>query len=71
MIDRTFCHFGPFFALLSPWWPGKSKYWENEKKKNWEILLHMCTINGNHMYGSWDMKHDGPNFLSFGAIFTL
>ena len=28
------------------------------------IILHKCTINGNHvMYGSWDMKHDGQNFF--------
>ena len=30
----------------------------------------MCTINENHMmYGSIDMDHDRPNFLSFWAIF--
>ena len=30
------------------------------------IILHMCTVNDNHMmYGSWDMKRDGQNFLSF------
>ena len=32
--------------------------------------LHMCTINDNHMmYGSWDTKHDGQNFLSFWTFF--
>ena len=30
----------------------------------------MCTINDNHiMYGSWDMEHEGHNFLSFWTIF--
>ena len=30
------------------------------------IILHMCTIDDNHMkHGSWDIEHDGQNFLSF------
>ena len=34
------------------------------------IISHMCTKNDNHMmYGSWDMKHDGHNFLSFWTLF--
>ena len=34
------------------------------------IILHKCTINDNHMtYDSWDMKHDGQNFLSFWTAF--
>ena len=33
-------------------------------------MLHMCTINDNHMmYGSQDMEHDRQNFLSFWTIF--
>ena len=51
--DRIVCHFGPFFALLAP---------NNQKNQNFEkmkkmpgdiIILHMCTVNDNHMmYGS-------------------
>ena len=34
------------------------------------IILHICTINDNHMmHGSWDMEHDKQNFLSFWTIF--
>ena len=34
------------------------------------IILHKCTINDNHMmYGSWYMKRDGQNFLSFWTVF--
>ena len=34
------------------------------------IILHRFTINDNHMmYGSWDMKRDGQNFLSFWTVF--
>ena len=29
--NRTFCHFGPFFALLLPLKTQKSKAWKNEK----------------------------------------
>ena len=35
------------------------------------IILHMCTINDNHMmYVSWDAKRDRQNFLSFLTIFS-
>ena len=34
------------------------------------IILHMCTINDDHMmYVSWDVEHDRQNFLSFWATF--
>ena len=34
------------------------------------IILHMCTINDNHMmYGSHAIEHDRQNFLSFWTIF--
>ena len=36
------------------------------------IILCMCTINDNYMmYGSWDMKCGGQNFLSFWTVFCL
>ena len=42
-------------------------------KKGLEISFYTWvprTKNDNHrMYGSWDMKHDGHNFLSFWTIF--
>ena len=58
--DRIFYQFGPFFALLLPLQPRKSKLWKNEK----------ITINDNHiMYGSWDIKCDRQIFLSLWAIF--
>ena len=74
MTHRIFCHFGPFFALLQKTTQKqhkKSKFWKTEKKTPRDIIiLHMCTINDNHtMYGSWDMKCDGQNFLSFWTIF--
>ena len=36
------------------------------------VILHMCTINDNHiMYGSWDMEPDGLDFSHFGPFFAL
>ena len=66
-----------FFVILDwslPFYPPN-----NTKDQNFEkmiktpgdmIILHRFTINDNHiMYGSWDMKRDEQNFLSFWTIF--
>ena len=48
----------------------KIKILKTAKKPGYIIILHKCTINDNHMmYGSWDMKHDKQNFLSFWTVF--
>ena len=52
----------------------KNQNFEKLKKKKKKpgdiIILHMCTINDNHMmYGSWDIKQDKQIFLSFWTIF--
>ena len=71
--DKIFCHFRPFFALLSP--PTNNSENKNfEKlKKNPEdiIILHRCTKNHDHMlYCSLDMARNGFNcYFSFWAIF--
>ena len=71
-VQQTKCfvifdHFLPFYP------PNNPKNQNFEKMKNTPgdiIILHMWTINHNHMmYGSWDMKRDGQNFLSFWTIF--
>ena len=42
----------------------------NKKLSGNIIILHMCTINDNHMiYGSWAMEHDRQIFLSFWITF--
>ena len=71
VTDRIFYHFGSFFAL--PPSNQKIRILKNWKKTPTDIIiLHMCTINDNHMmYGSWDMEHNGHNFLSFLAIFPF
>ena len=56
------CHSRPYFALLPPYGPRKSKFWKTEKKP--EDIFIMCTINDSHiMYGSWDMECIGQNFF--------
>ena len=59
-----------------PFYPPNSQQNQNfEKMKKTPgviITLHMCIINDNHvMYGSWNMKCERHNFLSFCAIFYL
>ena len=53
-MDIIFCHFGPFFALLPVYNNPKNQNFEKMKKRPGDIIiLHMCTINDNHMmYGS-------------------
>ena len=53
-----FCHFGPFFALLPPSQPEKSKFWKNEKT-TWRYY-HFTNV-----YHKWQ-SHD-VWFLRYGA----
>ena len=64
VILDNFCPFTPLTTR-------KIKILKNWKKKSGNIIiLHMCTTNENQMmYGSWDMKHDRQNFLSFWTVF--
>ena len=61
--------FCPFTLLLTP----KIKICNKFKRKTRDvILLHLCTINEDHMmYGSWDVRHDKQSFLSFWVIWSL
>ena len=50
--DWISCHFGVFFPFTPPSIPTKN--WKNQnfekmKKISGDIILHMCTINENHM----------------------
>ena len=72
---QIFCHFGLFFALLPhPHPPNnlENQTFEKMKKKKLpgDTILHMRTINDNHMmYGSWNIECDELKFLSFWTIF--
>ena len=51
--DSIFCHFGQFFAHLPPKNPKNQNFEKMKKMPGDIIILHMCTINDNHMmYGS-------------------
>ena len=53
VTDRIFCHFGPLFALLPPNNPKNENFEKMKNKPENIIILHMFTINDNHMmYGS-------------------
>ena len=51
--DRFFCHFGPFLLIYPPNNPKDQNFEKLKKKPGDNIILHMRTINCNHMmYGS-------------------
>ena len=63
-----------FWAMLCPFNPLTT--WKIEILKKFKkthgdiIILHMRTINGNHMmYGSWNMECNRHKFLSFWTSF--
>ena len=58
-FQADFCSFAPLLAT-------KIKALKKCKKISDDIiLLHMCTINPDHMmYGSWDMKCNRQNFFA-------
>ena len=72
-LDMEHDRFWTIFCTFTPLTTQKITILEQWKKKKTPrdiIILHMCTINDNHMmYGSWDMENDRHNFLSFWTIF--
>ena len=51
-----------FYSSNNP----ENQHFEKMKTMPRDIILHMCTINGNHkIYGSWDMEQDRQFFLIF------
>ena len=75
VILDCFLHFYPLSTLTIPPPPPTStppnKNFEKMKKLAGDIIiLHMCTINNNHLiYGSWDIERIGQIFLSFWTNF--
>ena len=65
---EIFVILGHFFHF-QPLTTQKIKIWKLKKTPGDITILHICTINDNHMmYGSWDMEYDRQNFLSFWTI---
>ena len=78
--DRTFCHSGPFLALLPPSSPPPAYTLMDPENQNFEkvnkvpgyiIILHKCTVNDNHMMYIWFLRYWvwQPWFLSFWTVF--
>ena len=61
VMDTIFCNFGPFFALLPPWEPKKSKFWKNEKS-TWRYYHFTLVYLIWQSYDVW--------FLTYGAWWT-
>ena len=72
-------NFLSYWAIFCPFTPPPTPPPNNQENQNFEkikkaladvVLLHVCTLYGDQMmYGSWDIKHNEQNFLSFWAIF--
>ena len=63
----SFCIIFYPFSPLATW---KIKILKLKEAPGHITILHICTINDNHMmHGSWDMEHDRQNFLSFWTIY--
>ena len=58
-----------FTPTLPPSNPENQNF-EGMKKTSGDIILHMCTINNDHMYSSWDMECNRV-FCHFGSFFAL
>ena len=63
-------NFLSFWVIFCPSTPENQNF-EKLKKTTWDvIILHMSTINDNHMmYGSWNMECKTLNLLSVWIIF--
>ena len=68
----NFLPFWTIFALLPPNNPENQNFEKMKKMPGDIIILHLCTINDNHMmYHSWDMECDRQKFLPFCTVFAL
>ena len=62
--------FSAIFCPFNPLTTRKIKILKLKQTPADIIILHISTINNNHMiHGSWDMDHDRHNFLSFWTVF--
>ena len=72
ITDWIFSHFWPSFALLPlplPTSPENHNLEKTKRRSGYITILHKCIISSNDMYGSWDMKCNRQNILSFWVIF--
>ena len=64
VADKSFCHYGPFFAFFPPMDPENQNFEKMKKKLEDVIILQMFTINHSHMiYGFSDIESNRQNFF--------
>ena len=69
MMDRICCYFDHYWPFYLSNNPKYQSFEEMSKALGDIIVLHMCTINHNHMmYSSWNIECDGQNILSFWIV---
>ena len=56
-MERNRQNFLSFWTIFCPNSPKYQNFEKILKISGDIIILHMCTINYNHMYGFWDIKH--------------
>ena len=69
---KKYLSFWVIFYLFIPLTNQKTKILKKWRKKTTGniIILHLSTMNDNHMmYGSWDMEYSRQNLSSFWTIF--
>ena len=66
---HNFLSFWTIFCPFTPLTTKKIKILKKWKKLLEVNILHMSTINKNHMYDSWDMERNRHIFFSFWTIF--
>ena len=68
---RTFCHFGPLFALLPFDGPKKSKFWKNEKN-TWRYYHFTNVYHKWQSYDVWFLRYgvQQTELLVFWTIFS-
>ena len=70
--DIIFLSFWTIFCPFTPLLTQKTKIWKNVKKPGDISLLHLCTINEDHMmYSSWDIKARRTKFFVILGHFLL
>ena len=69
MANKFFLSFWAICYPFSPLTTQKIKILKLKKPLTGIIILHICTLNDNHMmYGSWDMEHNKYIFSSFWTV---
>ena len=71
--QKIFCHFRPFFAILSQYWPWKLKFGKNVKN-SWKCYPFTHVYHKSRSYDVWFLRYKMQStelFIILGHIFPL